>query len=72
MKARFVRFAPTFMVCVSLTHLSLRAVTAQAEEAKPAAAQVVLSVTYNAVTWILRAVAKSANGAAPFWRRRAA
>ena len=52
MKARFVRFAPAFMLCASLTHLSLRPVNAQAEEAKPAAAQVVLSDTYNAVTGI--------------------
>src|SRR6516165_7643130 len=52
MKARFVRFAPAVIVCVSLTHLSLRAVNAHAEEVKPAAPQVVLSDTYNAVTGI--------------------
>jgi len=54
MKARFARFAPlagAVMVCLSLTHLSPRAVSAQAEEA-PAAPQVVLSETYNAVTGI--------------------
>ena len=55
MKARFFRFVPlagTVTICVSLTHLSLRAVNAQAEEAKPAAPQVILSETYNAVTGI--------------------
>jgi hypothetical protein len=55
MKARFARFAPlagAAMVCVSLTHVSPRAIGAQAEEAKPAAPQVVLSETYNAVTGI--------------------
>jgi hypothetical protein len=52
MKARFVRFAPAVMLCVSLTHLPLRAVSAYAEEAKLAAPQVVLSDTYNAVTGI--------------------
>ena len=55
MKARFARFAPlagAVMVCLSLTHLSPRAIGAQAEEAKPAAPQVVLSETYNAVTGI--------------------
>jgi hypothetical protein len=55
MKARFARFAPlagAVMVCVSLTHLSPRAIGAQAEEAKPAAPDVVLSETYNAVTGI--------------------
>ena len=52
MKARFVRFAPAFMLCASLTHLSLGVVSAQAEETKPVAPQVVLSDTYNAVTAI--------------------
>jgi hypothetical protein len=55
MKARFFRFVPlagAVLVCVSLTHLSLGAVSAQAEETKPAAPQVVLSETYNAVTGV--------------------
>ena len=53
MKARFFRFVPlagAVIICVSLSHLS--AVTAHAEEAKPAAPQVVLSETYNAVAGI--------------------
>jgi hypothetical protein len=52
MKARIFRFVPlagAVIVCVNLTHLS-GAVRAQAEETKPAAPQVVLSETYNAVT----------------------
>jgi hypothetical protein len=39
-------------MCVSVTHLSLGAVSAQAEEMKPTAPQVVLSETYNAVTGV--------------------
>jgi hypothetical protein len=53
MKARLFRFVPlagAVIICVSLPHLS--AVSAHAEEAKPAAPQVVLSETYNAVTGI--------------------
>jgi hypothetical protein len=55
MKARFLRFvrsAGAVIICVSLTHLPPGAVSAQAEETKPAAPQVVLSETYNAVTGI--------------------
>jgi hypothetical protein len=55
MKARSVRFAPlasAVIMCVSLTHLSPRAVGAQAEETKPAAPEVILSETYNAVTGV--------------------
>jgi hypothetical protein len=53
MKARFfVPLTSAVVVCVCLTHLSPRRVSAQAEESKPAAPQVVLSETYNAVTGI--------------------
>jgi hypothetical protein len=55
LKARFFRFVPLAgagIICVSLGHLSPGAVSAQAEETKPAAPQVVLSETYNAVTGI--------------------
>jgi hypothetical protein len=47
-----VPFAVVVTVCVSLSHLSLRAVNAQAEAPKPTAPQVVLSDTYNAVNGI--------------------
>ena len=53
MKARFFRFVPlagAVVVCVSLTYLSLGAVSTQTEETKPATPQVVLGETYNAVT----------------------
>jgi hypothetical protein len=55
MKARFFRVAPAagaILACVSLAHLSLGAVSAQSDETKPAARQVVLSETYNAVTGV--------------------
>ena len=55
MKARFFRFVPlagAVVVCVSLTYLSLGAVSTQTEETKPATPQVVLGETYNAVTGI--------------------
>ena len=55
MKARFFRFVPlagAVVVCVSLTYLSLGAVSTQTEETKPATPQVVLGETYNAVTGV--------------------
>jgi hypothetical protein len=38
------------MICIGLTSLSAGAVSAQAEESRMAAPQVVLAETYNAVT----------------------
>jgi hypothetical protein len=56
MKNRFFRFALALagavMMCIGLTYPSPRAVTAQGEEVKTAAPQVVLAETYNAVTGI--------------------
>jgi hypothetical protein len=56
LKTGLFHFTPVsvgaFLMCIGLTSLSFRAISACAEEAKATAPQVVLAETYNAVTRI--------------------